>query len=172
MAHKAVEIANAFLAMPEARGRLSQMKLQKLVYLAHAWNLAINGEPLVIEEPEAWDYGPVFRDLYDHTKYFGRGSIDRLLKPEDDVWSSFFVDGDKKEAYQANLSPQENSVLQSVWRRYGGLSALKLSDLTHQPGTPWFVAYENGRDTTIANEIVRAHFLKLARDIEAERGAA
>ncbi len=40
------EIANEFLKMNGAMGRLTQMHLQKLVYIAHGWKLALVGEPL------------------------------------------------------------------------------------------------------------------------------
>ena len=72
MPHRAVSIANEFLKMPGAKETLIQMQLQKLVYLANGWNLAINGMPLVSDNAEAWDYGPVYRALYDHTKFFGK----------------------------------------------------------------------------------------------------
>ena len=61
--HSSLAIANEFirrsLAAPEIE--LTQMKLQKLVYFAHGWNLvASDGDPLVEDEVQAWDYGPVF----------------------------------------------------------------------------------------------------------------
>ena len=40
------------------------MKMQKLVYLAHGWHLAIHDRPLISENFEAWPYGPVEEDLY------------------------------------------------------------------------------------------------------------
>ena len=60
------EIANEFIRRAAAEKRaLTQMQLQKLVYIAHGWNLAINGEKLTHDDPQAWDYGPVYRDLWE-----------------------------------------------------------------------------------------------------------
>jgi len=70
MAYSSLEIANAFLSLArENRTPLSQMQLQKLVYLAHGYNLALNGEPLVEDPVEAWYYGTVFRRLWDALKH-------------------------------------------------------------------------------------------------------
>jgi len=42
---------------------ISTMKLQKLLYLAQGWNLALTGKPLFREDFEAWASGPVCRTL-------------------------------------------------------------------------------------------------------------
>jgi uncharacterized phage-associated protein len=53
-------IANSILDECEKRGiRLTPMKLQKLLYLAHGYYVAITGQPLIDEDFEAWKYGPV-----------------------------------------------------------------------------------------------------------------
>ena len=64
--YSAKAIANAFLqrAFNEKKA-IGQLKLQKLVYIAHGYYLALTGgNPLVNEPFEAWDYGPVNRTLY------------------------------------------------------------------------------------------------------------
>ncbi len=43
----------------EKRGRMSAMKLQKLVYYSQGWHLVFDGEPLFAERIEAWANGPV-----------------------------------------------------------------------------------------------------------------
>ena len=37
---------------------LSNLKMQKLLYIAHMFHLGIYNKPLVCEFFEAWDYGP------------------------------------------------------------------------------------------------------------------
>jgi len=44
------------------------MKLQKLVYYAHGWHLALNNEPLIDEQVECWQYGPVISSLFHEFK--------------------------------------------------------------------------------------------------------
>lgn len=162
MAHSA-EVANEFLKMPGAMGRLTQMHLQKLVYMAHGWKLALVGEPLADDAIEAWDYGPVFPELYEHTKYNGRSPVARLIAPSDGNPFSFFEGDAAQGPYEANISELDKRILDHVWRKYGRLSAFKLSDLTHRPGTPWFKAFhERGKRSAIDDREIRAHYLKLA----------
>ena len=162
MTHRAVEIANEFLRLPGASGRLTQMHLQKLVYIAHGWNWAINGEPLIGDEIQAWSFGPVVRDLYEHTKFFGSAPINRPITPDDSQVARFFGNSGEAAPYSATLTGREQQVIEQVWRRYGGLSAIRLSELTHQPGTPWFLAFQRGRNTRIDEDVIRALYNELA----------
>ncbi|HWT52535.1 MAG TPA: type II toxin-antitoxin system antitoxin SocA domain-containing protein [Caulobacter sp.] len=162
MPHKAVEIANAFLALPAASAGLTQMQLQKLAYFAHGWNWAINGEPLIQDGFEAWTFGPVVRDLYDHTKLFGSAPIQRLITPDDSHVARFFGGNGKAPPYRADLTERENQVLEQVLSSYGGLSAGRLSEMTHQPDTPWSKAFKLGQNTPIGEDEVRAYFDALA----------
>ncbi|MBL4556355.1 MAG: hypothetical protein JKP98_01510 [Rhodobacteraceae bacterium] len=50
--HDPRAIANEFIKLNG--GNMNQMKLQKLVYISHGWNLAINREHLVSGRIEAW----------------------------------------------------------------------------------------------------------------------
>ncbi len=165
MPHRAVAIANAFLKLPGAAETLTQMQLQKLVYIAHGWSLAIYGDRLVSDPVEAWAYGPVYRDLYDHTKYFGKEPIGRLISPDDGDIAGFFLEEQKKKSapYEAKLEPEELDVIFRVWHRYGNLNGGQLSQLTHQKGTPWFETYtQKGRDQIIPDPLIRSHYLELA----------
>ena len=51
------------------------MKVLKLVYMAHGFNLAITDDPLINDRVEAWKFGPVIRPLYGKLKQFGSGAI-------------------------------------------------------------------------------------------------
>jgi uncharacterized phage-associated protein len=60
------QIANEVIRLASADGRaFDQMKLQELVYIAHGWCLAITGEPLTGDRPEALKHGPEYRRLAD-----------------------------------------------------------------------------------------------------------
>lgn len=162
MPYRAVEIANEFLRLPGAAAQLTQMHLQKLAYIAHGWNWAINDAPLIVDDIEAWSFGPVVRDLYEHTKFFGSQPIGRLITPDDNKVGRFFGGTGEATPYSAELAPREREIISQVWARYGGLSAIRLSELTHQPGTPWFQAFQRGRNTQIDERAIRAHYDALA----------
>jgi uncharacterized phage-associated protein len=52
--HSPLAIANEFILRAEHAGKqLTHMQLQKLVYLAHGWGLAVTGDPLIEDEFEA-----------------------------------------------------------------------------------------------------------------------
>lgn len=147
--HAPAAIANAFVDL--AGQSLPQMKLQKLAYMAHGWNMAINGEPLIDVQPEAWDNGPVYRDIWNRIR-------DLRLSPTGKVRD---YDGSVP---AADLNPREREVIDHVWKKYGGFSAQDLSDMTHMPGTPWTDAYYwDGRNAPIKNGKIAAHYLALAK---------
>lgn len=161
--YPAPAIANAFLERHGGLGRFTQMQLQKLSYFAHGWNLAVNGMPLVDEQFQAWDYGPVSPKLYDHTKYFGSAPIARAITEGDDDKVTFFLLNKRLSGavYRADLSPAELAVIDRVHARYGKMSAFQMSELTHQPGTPWHRSYVRGENRQIPNEMIAAHYREL-----------
>jgi uncharacterized phage-associated protein len=158
-------IANAFLSKQGGLGRLTQMQVQKLVYIAHGWMLGLAGQPLVGMEPEAWDRGPVFPTMRDRIKFSGSSPIRSLIHENDGNPFARLGEGNRGSVFEAQMSPYEQSVLDHVWSRYGSFSAFKLSDLTHLPSTPWSQVYKDGvgRNSPISNELIQGHYNELAK---------
>lgn len=70
------EIANWILDFAESRGApISNMALNKLVYFAYESFLVRSGRKLTKAKIEAWDHGPVFREVYSSFKQFGADAI-------------------------------------------------------------------------------------------------
>ena len=130
-------IANGFVARFADKNGVEHMKLQKLVYFSYGWWLwskGLDGERLTAERPEVWRYGPVFPNLYNVLKIFGRRSI---LEPQS---AGPFDRPDEIDDDDDRI----HALLRWVWSRYGHLSSFALSDMTHKPGTPWHrMATEN-----------------------------
>lgn len=150
--HRAVAIANEFLIRRADDAWPQQMYIQKLVHIANGWNMAVNGEPLTEELPQAWDNGPVYRSIWDYIKEHGyRGKYNTLLEPE------------KKSVIRADLTDNEKRIIDHVWQKYGHLSGDTLSKLTHEPDTPWERAYfGRGRNARLDPEDIRNHYIDLA----------
>ena len=161
-------VANHFLDLAEQDGTmLNPMKIQKLVYIAHGWHLAIVEKPLIHESVEAWTYGPVIPDLYHEFKQWGNegirnraieihlsGAGDSLLFRED-VPS---IDGECVDPIEVK------SLLGRVWEVYKRFSAVQLSNMTHKEGTPWDVTWKKNdgkRSVSIDDSLIREHFREL-----------
>lgn len=60
--------------------RLSNLAVQKILYVAHMVHLGKHGFPLVTEYFEAWDYGPVLPKVYRRAKPFGAGHVKNVFR--------------------------------------------------------------------------------------------
>ena len=134
-----MKTAEYFLSMQDgdAGNAISNMKLQKLLYYAQGFALAILDKPLFNEDFEAWDYGPVLRTVYDTYRSYGSNALPR---PENFSFDTYTED--------------ERQLLDDVYDAYGQYSAWALSDMTHQT-PPWKNASRNG---IISKESMKEYF--------------
>nr|VFJ55553.1 MAG: Uncharacterized phage-associated protein [Candidatus Kentron sp. FW] len=115
------DVAKYFLSIAneDEDSGISNLKLQKLVYYAQAFHLAIFEKPFFEEEIEAWAHGPVCPAVYHEYKQFGANPIT--------PWS------------QSNSTPfsqEQIELLDEVNEVFGQFSAWKLRDMTHEDA-PW-----------------------------------
>jgi uncharacterized phage-associated protein len=159
MMHSSLEIANEFLKRASAERRpLTHMQLQKLVYLAHGWNLAVNGRQLIEDEFEAWEFGPVVRRLYNALSRYGKNSVSKLINWGDDTP----FPADDAGVAVATLDDNELAVVNKVWEQYKGFEAFQLSALTHTSKSPWAKYYEKGKNKVIDNNAIWDYFADIA----------
>ena len=153
--HDARSVANLFIELAEGAGSpLTPMQVQKLVYLAHAWMLALYDRPLINEPFEAWKYGPVLPMLYHCLSHYRGDPITGYSLPLHSEDERAFDDAEK-------------SIITQVFQKYGHLSGPRLSALTHQPGSPWHQA-DGRRDRYISNDVIKKYYVKLVK--QAQRG--
>lgn len=138
------EVAHYFLKRqdPDAGDLMSNLKLQKLVYYAQGFHLAMEDSPLFNEPIEAWEHGPVCVPLYREYKQYGSGAIPI---PDVDAFDIF--------------SAAVHEILDMVHKYYGQFSAWKLRNLTHSD-TPWILAHRNGR-AVITWDAMKSYFKTL-----------
>ncbi|MCC6748835.1 MAG: DUF4065 domain-containing protein [Deltaproteobacteria bacterium] len=98
-------------------GKMTAMKLQKLVYYSQAWHLVWEEKPLFKDPIEAWANGPVVPKLYNAH----RGEFEVSEIPGGDA---------------ARLSAKQQASVEAVCKYYGKWTSQQLSDLTHQEA-PW-----------------------------------
>lgn len=115
------KVADYFLSLvdEEAGDSLTNLKLQKLVYYAQGFSLAMHERQLFPEPIVAWEHGPVVPALYHDVKKHGSEPIP---PPAEIDLSSY--------------SPEERALLDEVYSVYGQFSASKLRRMTHEE-PPW-----------------------------------
>ena len=126
--------------------KVSNLKLQKILYLAHMVFMGQNeGEPLIDESFEAWDYGPVVPSVYHEAKKYGAKPIRMGFYSQQDITGS----REYKELEKAcsSLLPQ---------------SPGRLVDFTHRSQGAWDKNYQPGtKGTIIPNEDILEEYIEL-----------
>lgn len=73
---EALNVAKYILWYANDKGDLiTNKKLQKLLYYAQAWDLALHNKILFVDEIEAWVHGPVVPEVYHQYKRYGWGPL-------------------------------------------------------------------------------------------------
>lgn len=126
------DVANYFLTQvsEDAGDLISNLKLQKLVYYAQGFHLALYDEPLFPEALEAWTNGPVVPELFRHYKKYESSAIPCPKGVDFSIYDE-----------------ETRSFLDEVYSVFGQFAAWKLRNLTDQE-PPWIVATENGLKIT------------------------
>lgn len=124
--YSASQIGNFLLAITDPDDNdMSNLKLQKLCYYAQGLCTAMRGAPLIAEQMEAWDHGPVIPALY-HEKKSSRAAP--LPIPENFDF--------------AQIDASDRKALTDLYEFYGQYSAWRLRDMTHDE-KPWLEAYKS-----------------------------
>lgn len=131
MARDVRQIGNAILDAAARDGvTLSNLALNKIIYFAHAWYLALYSKPLVDSHFEAWQYGPMHPQIYHQLKRYSDQPIASRLTQID-------METGRDIPVEVELSDEENDHIIKITRFYGVRSAAWLVDATHESGAPW-----------------------------------
>lgn len=120
---------------------LTNLKLQKLLYYAQAWYLALYGAPIFEEDFEAWVHGPVLPSQYHRFK-------EHEWRP---IQGKIHMPG----AFPRAL----NNHLQKITTTFGTETATALEMMTHQEA-PWLRARRGLASTTSSNAKISKDIMK------------
>jgi uncharacterized phage-associated protein len=158
MTYDAREIANFVLDRCDELGRdISNLSLQKIVYFCHVFVLTVLQRPLIGEEFEAWEWGPVMPYLYREFKSFGDGRISRRATKLDRASGARIV---------ANYAIDKEilALLTEVVDMYSQLPAYRLVQISHIKGSPWDQVWNHGKKINagmrIPNALIAEYYSK------------
>ena len=167
MGYPSTAIANNFIE--RSNKTLTQMQIQKLVYIAHGWKLALYDDVLTSDNPKAWQYGPVYTKLRKALARYGSDPVKCKIRNRDFSISHSSRYENDNEIYdeerdvEANLTQDDEALVAKIYETYGKFHAFQLSALTHQEGTPWDSVYDGGKGIyqPIPPNIIKEHFIGL-----------
>jgi uncharacterized phage-associated protein len=124
-------IANWILDFAESKGhRPTNMAINKLAFFAFEALLLQRSRVMTKAKIEAWDHGPVFRELYQDFRKYG----DRPISGRANFYS---VQTGNIETSRVDLHPDDESVLALALTPLVGLRASQLRDMSHIAGGAW-----------------------------------
>lgn len=107
---------------------LSNLQLQKMLYLADMNFVGGTGDRLISEDFEAWDYGPVLPSLYHQCKPFGSKPVPNIF------WGVPSISGSR-----------EADMLNVAWENLRDRTPGQLVENTHWEQGAWAQHYAPGR---------------------------
>lgn len=145
------EVARYFLAVQdeEAGELISNLKLQKLLYYAQGFHLALFDRVLFDERVKAWKNGPVVPQVWHDYKDRGWNAI-----PPPKAFN------------RDNYTPEMREFLDEIYEVYGQYSATMLRDMAHET-PPWREAWtrveQGNADDEIKPAAMREYFVTLVK---------
>ncbi len=159
-------IANLFIKNAfDSEYDLTVMKLLKLVYISHGWNLAFTERPLITSEIQAWKYGPVIPDLYYSINENGRKPINNFIRLS------------SKELEEARLvTEDQEDMIEDIWDIYGDLDGIQLSALTHDKDSPWDTVWNqygggNKYGAVISDLVIMKYYKEKLLQLDSQLGS-
>lgn len=157
----AIAVANTFIEIGVRDERpVDPMKLLKLCFFAHGYHLALYHFPLLDEQVQAWQYGPVIPSIYHAFKTYG----DQVITAKG---ADFDDQGHLVKPTVEKRASADYALIQRVWQTFGKFTGAQLSNMTHEPDTPWAEVWaknpERLRYVVIPNKVIEKYFAKRLR---------
>lgn len=134
--------------------RLSHLEMQKIIYLCHMMYLGEKDKPLVDEDFQAWDYGPVHPSLYRRLRRSGSSPIDKSIFNE-------------TEDLIEDIHKEEIEMLNRAIKRFPPGSGPKLLAITHWEKGAWAKRYKAGvKNIIISKDDILEEYTKRQEEFQ------
>lgn len=107
---------------------VTNLRLQKMLYIIQILYLGEKGVPLFKSNFEAWDYGPVAPEVYRQFKMFGDKPIEEWAFPK----------------IENDCDKEQRAFIKLISDALTKFPSSKLVALTHRPHTGWAENYQPG----------------------------
>lgn len=147
MAYDVLGVCRLIVNYSNDRGyNISNLKLQKLLYLIQAYFLVKLGKKCFDARIEAWAFGPVVPDAYQVFKQYGGCNIPTI---NDDRIGAIIEECDFKK--------EDKKIITDIVDTFSDYSASALVTLTHRQD-PWRNAYQEGMNNPISEKAIKEYF--------------
>lgn len=135
-------VANEILRRAWAAGaKPTNMWLNKVTWFVYERMLVEFGKLLSQARVEAWDHGPVFREIYGPAKIYKDEPVDTLLQ-------AFSMQTRQMETATAKFDGETSAVIDEAIGKFGRKTASQLRNLSHLEGSAWYRVWYSGRKTS------------------------
>lgn len=137
-------VANFFLSIVDrdSGSTVTPLKLQKILYYAQGYYLAMNNKELFKEDFQAWAHGPANPDIYEKYKIYGFEAIEEPNEKDIPNFEKNIVD-----------------FLYDIWNTFGIFDGKYLEELTHKE-TPWIEARKGYQPGEMCTKIITKKSMK------------
>ena len=150
-------LANFVLDRADKMGRpVSNLALNKLVFFIYQHFLVTRGQVLTEARIEAWEHGPVFREIYHAFKSSGSLAITGRA-------TSFDFETREMKCASAEFEKSDIEGIEEVLAHYIGFDALQLREISHECGGAWDKIW-NSEDPNPGMIISNSVILESARE--------
>lgn len=125
---------------------ITNMAINKIVYFLYESLFVEDGRVIFSAKIEAWDHGPVLRELYSEFKKFGNAPITGRA-------NRFSVARRKFEVAVDEIDAADREKFGAIVDHYLPLSAARLRQISHQPDGPWFTVWTHAGGSNAGMEI-------------------
>lgn len=140
-------VANVVLLRSrELKLPLTNLHLNKILFFLHVDHLRDFQKPLVSAKIEAWEYGPVFREVYNQFKKFRREPIVTLAQRVS------YETGQLEDSVDP-MPPDLLEYLRKLSEFYLRTPSSVLVDLSHAKGGAWDKVWASGKEVNAGMEI-------------------